>query len=1348
MSDFFIKTGSSGSTGWRKMSNLFVKTAGSGSTGWKKAIGIWLKNTTSAGWLKVWPLSGVFASRAPWIATSTSTTYANRLTTSDAMRIGSVYYGNNAQWDANGWTITGYLFQWRRYVESGAGYYWTDTIRSGTPAWTATTGQDTLPSSIWTTTNADLMDGAYFKFFVQATASNSTYNGNAESALIKVVRQQPRLATGGDPSLNKYNPNVGDTLSYSSGWDTSVAYKPDASRSTIKWYKNSISSTSGGTIVQDSTSNPAPSSPYSYVVQSSDLGYYIYAVEEVFNTGTDFDLGTTVGVKASVITTSTVQDVNYQLTGSQRRIDLPSAFTKGTTLYISTNGYINWGGNDPGGSISLPDSGITLAPLAADLRQGIPAGNGTNASTGGLWVYGDETNFYVRFEGNYYNDYAQLADYQVKFYWNQSYADVYFINNNLTTATPSPTAVKNGANVYKTWGQSTSQTSTLISTSLMKKYTAKDGVDDDRTAITADIPPGNISNVVLRNFTTGNAHLFLTTGTNTNNVKYTYTSIYSSSVTSGELTYNTSSSSAYQITTNLLSLLTLRTWNSDTYSGSDTYFNGYTVWYAGNQYQARSAPFSGQTPSPSGSTTYWTRGSVVGTSPGTARTYSSTTTYRQGDTVTYGTGTTGAAVYSYTANDPGFSGVVPTNTSYWTKIQTITYSPGDYVYYAGGYYFCKSSIDGVYPTNTTYWNPTYHDFQLKVTPYNGTLFGTEYTHTSNVSIRPDTNTDFVAISVAPVISARTSSSISAKYTPSIYTNVVVTDVKYGNPLTSVFGYPYNKNVSGATEYTEAPTGLTADTRYYFYFTPRYQYTSSVYYDGVTASIDEKTLPNLSAPTISSVTFASTSSVTVNFSGGSGPYYQIFWNTTGVAPSNSATFYDAASTSSPLSETISPTDESTYYFWIRSSTENKGNTTSSGNGTSGTFSDWSANAFSLKFLAKPTSLSATTNNSTKITLTWSGGAGPNYQAFWYGSPNARPTDKQASFDFSVGATSPYDWTGMSRGSSYYLFIRANNGTDYTNWHPATTPGVLGRAPYYAPPTPTITNSAQTSNSLSWYWDQPTPNSTQDQPSSWDYAISTSTSTPTSWTNLTTRPTSSSPLVTGSLSANTDYYLHVRAKNDDASATTYQSGRTSAATTLYTVTFNTNGASGSPSVSSVTQTTQGGSVTLATKGTMSSTGNIFGGWRTGTSSGTQYAFGASFTPTSDITLYAYYGATPTCSAPSANFSRWPTNTSSNWEYYSDYPTPSGAYSSISSMEYEIYTTQTGSTLIAGGSGTLAYPTGGDLYPYLSQRNQTWWSFRVASGEGGRVATTASRWGRFRVKMIGIDGLTYNGTWTARF
>lgn len=781
MSDIFIKTGNAGSTGWRKAANIFIKTASAGSTGWKAATNIFLKTATQ--WLRVWPLSGVYATRSAWIGPDSTTAYADRLTSSSYIRIGSNYYGNNAQWDANGWTISSYSYAWK-YYDSNTGSQTGTTFsgESGTGSgWTSSgTGQDVLPLATWdNATNNTTYDRKYLRFEVTANATNSTYSGFSPSPYIQIVRRIPQYT--GNATLSGTTPTVDTEITYTSPtWDTTEARKAESSRTTIKWYRNSTNTTTGGTIVQDSTSSTPPADPKKYTPKAADIGSYLYVVEERFNSGTDVDLGSTTGVKATVVSAATVTDVNYQATGQQRRIALPSNFTSNTTLYISTNGYINWGGNDPGGSISIPTSGITLAPLNADLIQGIPAGNGTNASTGGLWTYSDSTNFYVRWEGNYYNDFAQLADYQVKFYWDQAYADVYFINNALTSATPSTTAVQNGLNVSKTWSQSTAQTSTLLSTSSMTKNTTNDGVDDNRTAIVASKP--------------------------------------------------------------------------------------------------------------------------------------------------------------------------------------------------------------------------------------------------------------------------------------------------------------------------------------------------------------------SAPTIDSITFTGTNTVNVSFSGGSGPYYQLYWNTNNVAPSNTSTYYDAAGTSSPMTETISPTEEQTYYFWIRSSTQNITATTQSGLATAGTFSDWSS-VFSQKLFATPTALSATTNDSAKIRLTWSGGGvGPNYQMYYAFGTATRPTDDATFFDFSAGATSPYDWTGMSRGTNYYFYVRANIGTTaYTNWYPATAPGILGRAPLYKPGTPTSPSaSVQSSTRIDFSWTAPTTTTTQDAASSYDIYYSTNSTAPTSTTSATTTSTSTSIQAT-SLTADTTYYFWVRSTNADNTGT---------------------------------------------------------------------------------------------------------------------------------------------------------------------------------------------------------------------
>jgi len=297
MSDFFIKTAGAGNTGWRKMSNLFIKTAALGSTGWRSAVGIWIRQ--AANWLKVWPLSGVFATRPAWIGPDSTTTYADRLTSSSRIRIGSNYYGNNAQWDPNGWTIASYSYAWRYYsTNDGLSSGVTFSGESGTGSgWTSGgTGQDVLPLSTWdNSTNNETYDRKYIRFEVTANATNSTYSGSSTSPYIQIIRRIPINLT---TSLSSYNPSVGTQLTYSSTWDTSEARKAESFRTTVVWYRNSTNSTSGGTQIGTGTT---------YTPTSTDIGNYLYVIETRFNSGTDYDLGLTEGVVEKVVTTSVVE---------------------------------------------------------------------------------------------------------------------------------------------------------------------------------------------------------------------------------------------------------------------------------------------------------------------------------------------------------------------------------------------------------------------------------------------------------------------------------------------------------------------------------------------------------------------------------------------------------------------------------------------------------------------------------------------------------------------------------------------------------------------------------------------------------------------------------------------------------------------------------------------------------------------------------------------------------------------------------------------------------------------------------------------------------------------------------
>ena len=288
MSDIWIKqtTGTS-STTWKKAVNLFVKTTtGTTSAAWKAATAVYVY--FSSGWTRVWPLSGVFKITSPYITTSSGST-TPLYGVDGARRVGSVVWGKNGTWNANGWVINSYQYRWRAYNSSDIN----DTnIYSQTALATYSSAVSlTIPATY---------DRKYLSFFIQANSSGgSAYNGFAESGVeyggLQIIRQQPINISA---SLNNLAPQVGNTISFSSSWNTTDAYAPEAGRTTIQWYKNLSNSTTGGTL--------RSSGSYSFLVEEEDLNHYIYAVETTFNSGTDYDLGLNTGVSVSRITTSTV----------------------------------------------------------------------------------------------------------------------------------------------------------------------------------------------------------------------------------------------------------------------------------------------------------------------------------------------------------------------------------------------------------------------------------------------------------------------------------------------------------------------------------------------------------------------------------------------------------------------------------------------------------------------------------------------------------------------------------------------------------------------------------------------------------------------------------------------------------------------------------------------------------------------------------------------------------------------------------------------------------------------------------------------------------------------------------
>ena len=285
MSDIWIKTSNTATTKWRKALSIKIKRF---SSTWVAAKVIWIKNT-SQGWLRVWPTSGVFPITDPYITTTSSgsTPLYGNLTvgTNDVIRIGTTYYGRNGTWDPNGFTISSYSYSWPYYSSSDSSVSY-DEIGS------LASGVYSSPSqalSISNSTDATATDGKYISFRITANASNALYSNTADSrdsyGKIKVIRRTPINISF---SING-SATVGSTLSIGSGWNITEAYKPDAIRTTIKWYRSDSATAiySGG----GRTEITSASGSYQYIVDQADSGKYIVAEETTFNTGSDYDIG-------------------------------------------------------------------------------------------------------------------------------------------------------------------------------------------------------------------------------------------------------------------------------------------------------------------------------------------------------------------------------------------------------------------------------------------------------------------------------------------------------------------------------------------------------------------------------------------------------------------------------------------------------------------------------------------------------------------------------------------------------------------------------------------------------------------------------------------------------------------------------------------------------------------------------------------------------------------------------------------------------------------------------------------------------------------------------------------------
>jgi hypothetical protein len=193
--------------------------------------------------------------------------------------------------------------------------------------------------------------------------------------------------------------------------------------------------------------------------------------------------------------------------------------------------------------------------------------------------------------------------------------------------------------------------------------------------------------------------------------------------------------------------------------------------------------------------------------------------------------------------------------------------------------------------------------------------------------------------------------------------------------------------------------------------------------GGTASGTFTYITTLTPPTISSVS-GSAGNISVAFTGGSGPYYQVTWYSTNTY---SGTGYDANGSSSPITVTnlVSP-GTTTWYFYVRSVSS----LTNTGSGPSSTISSWSSPVSWTAPLTSPTTGTITRSGNT-FTIPFTGGSGPAYQA-WYQINNSSLFGSDTSTPDAGNTVSPisYTATSVTAGDTWYWWTRSATTTTVT------------------------------------------------------------------------------------------------------------------------------------------------------------------------------------------------------------------------------------------------------------------------------------------------------------------------------
>ena len=360
-------------------------------------------------------------------------------------------------------------------------------------------------------------------------------------------------------------------------------------------------------------------------------------------------------------------------------------------------------------------------------------------------------------------------------------------------------------------------------------------------------------------------------------------------------------------------------------------------------------------------------------------------------------------------------------------------------------------------------------------------------------------------STAVVVSNITTTTATVSWTPPASAPLSY-DVYYSTSATAPTSTT-TPSATGIVSTTYNLTGLSAGTTYYVWIRSvcsaglNSAWASRISFTTLTATCDAPTAVTESNITTTTANIGWTAPVPAPLS------YDVYYSTSTTAPT---------STTTPSIAGITPTNTiltgltsgTAYYVWVRSVC------------SAGLNSVWTSSInFTTLTATCDTVPSAVVSNITTTTaiLDWTAPASaPVSYDVYYSTSATVPTSSTTPSSSGITSTS-YILTGLTSGTTYYVWIRSNCGSTNSAWASRISFTTLTAA-CDTPTVVMVSNITTTTASVSW-------TAPATAPTGYDVYYSTSATAPTSTTTPTVSVTTTTASLTG-LTAGTTYYLWVR------------------------------------------------------------------------------------------------------------------------------------------------------------------------------------------------------------------------------